>query len=206
LDLGTLVASNSTLTGANYLNGADELTENIATFDMSGNPIHGHMSGYRTAWKDNTGFILRNDGVGPFFRIKSFYKTEGVVSMPFQNIKKLPDMTGSAKIEGQLVPLSTGVFFFNNSGAISVFNETSGVWETGGTGVNSEAFRSLQDTSVIGYDEPENTLLATSDGDRKAYLSYDYSTKAFIKFNEIDLTFSSISNRPSGDQWQMRIF
>ncbi len=205
LDLSTLGVTNTTLTGSNYKNGANELEENVAIYS-GGEPNHGHMSVYRTTWKDNTGYILRNDGVGDFFRIKSFYKTSGNTAEPVQNIRKLSDMAGPTKVEGQLVTLSNGVFFFNNSGSIAAYNDTSGVWETGGPGVNSAAFRSLQDNEVIGFDSSSNTLLATSDGDHRAYLSYDYSSSAFIKFDETDLTFSSLLQRPSGTQWQMRIF
>ena len=163
------------------------------------------MCVYRSAWK-NGGFFLRNDGVGTFFRIKNFYKTETIGTVKFQNIRKLPDMAGPAKLEGQLVPLSTGLFFFNNSGAVSAYNDTSGVWETGGPGLNSAAFRGLQDTNVIDFDDTSNTLLACSDGDHRAYLSYDYSSQAFIKFNDTDLTFSSLGARPTGAQWQIQIF
>jgi hypothetical protein len=109
-------------------------------------------------------------------------------------------------VEGQLVPLSTGVYFFNNSGAVSAYNDTTGVWDTGGPGVNSAAFRSLQDSAVAGYDDAGNTLCATSDGDRRAYLSFDYSPAAFIKFDETQLTFSSLGLRPTGEQWQVRSF
>jgi hypothetical protein len=104
------------------------------------------------------------------------------------------------------VPLSAGVYFFNNSGAVSAYNPTSGVWGTGGPGVNSTAFRSLQDGTADGFDSIDQTLLAASDNDKVAYLSFDYSSKAFIKFNEIDTTFSSVTSRPSGGQWNMGIF
>ena len=72
--------------------------------------------------------------------------------------------------------------------------------------MNSIAFRNLQDTSVLGFDDLNNTLVATSDNNNTAYLSFDYSANAFFKFNEIDTTFSSISSRPTGNQWQMTIF
>jgi hypothetical protein len=164
------------------------------------------MSVYRSCWKDDAGFFLRNQGTGTFFRIKSFYRTSGNTSEPFINIKKLPDMTGSSKVEGQLVALSTGVYFFSNSGAVAAYNPTTGVWGTGGPGVNSPAFKALQDSTVSGFDSESQTLLAASDGDKLAYLSFDYSAKAFIKFNETDTTFSSVTSRPSGDQWNMTIF
>ena len=115
-------------------------------------------------------------------------------------------MAGSARIEGQLVSLSQGVYFFSNSGAVAAYSPTTGLWSTGGPGVNSPAFRNLQDTSVLGFDSASQTLLAASDNDKVAYISFDYSNKAFIRFNETDTTFSSVTNRPSGKQWNMAIF
>ena len=99
-----------------------------------------------------------------------------------------------------------GFFFFNNSGSISAYNDSSGVWEVGGPSGNSATFRSVQDTSVSGFDSPENTLLAASDGDRIAYLSYDYSSNALIKYNGTDSTFVNIGPRPSGEQWIMGVY
>lgn len=206
LNLSSLAVTSSTLANSNYKNGANELMNNAVTYDGSGDPNEGNMSVYRSCWREDTGYILRNQGTGAFFRIQSFYKTSGNTSEPFQDIKKLPDMAGPAKVEGQLVPLQPGVFFFNNSGAVSAYNPTSAVWETGGPGINSAAFRSFQDTDVIGFDDASNTLLAASDGEQVVYLSYDYSPKAFIKFNVTDLTFSKVVDRPAGSQWQMCIF
>jgi hypothetical protein len=113
---------------------------------------------------------------------------------------------GPTKVEGQLVNLNSGLFFFNNTGAISSFNTTDGVWKTGGPGLNSSVFTSLQDTTVNGYENDTNTLLATTDGDRKAYLSFDYTTKSFLKFNDLDVTFTKLPDRPSGNQWTMGTF
>ena len=206
INLQTLTSASTTLTAINYKNGADELMKNEVTFDINGNPQQGHMSVYRSCWKDSAGFILRNQGVGDFFRIKNFYKTSGTSTDYFIDIRKLNDMTGPTKVEGQLVTLSQGVYFFNNSGSIAAYNPTSNVWETGGTGLNSASFRSLQDNTISGYDNAANTLVATSDGDKLAYLSFDYSDKSYIKFNETTLTFSKVSNRPLGSQWIMSIF
>jgi hypothetical protein len=102
--------------------------------------------------------------------------------------------------------MSAGVYFFSNSGSVAAYNTTSGVWSTGGPGINSVAFRSLQDITVTGFDDPNQTLLAASDGDKVAYLSFDYSPNAFIRFDELQTTFSSISSRPLGNQWNMAIF
>lgn len=206
VSLADMSVTTSLLTNSNYKNGAQELQNNEVTFNGVGDPQQGHMSVYRSCWKDSAGFILRNQGVGTFFRIKNFYKTVGTTSEYFLDVKKLADMSGPAKLEGQLVPLSQGVYFFNNTGAISAYNPTTDVWETGGTGVNSASFRLLQDNTVVGFDSQEQTLVAASDSDKTAYLSFDYSNKPFIKFNEITLTFSNVSYRPSGSQFAMTIF
>jgi PKD repeat protein len=206
LDFNTLTVSSNVLTNDNYLNGAQELTENVAVYGSLGESLFGNFSVYRTAWKDNTGYILRNDGVGPFFRIKSFYRTEGTVGIPFVNIRKLQDIQGPTKLEGQLVEMSTAVFFLNNSGSVSKFTPEENIWRSGGPGVNSLLYRGLQDTTVIGFDDPANTLLAASDHDKRAYLSFDYSPDAFLRFNEIDLTFVNLGSRPEGEQWMMGVF
>jgi PKD repeat protein len=206
LGLSALSKTTSVFSPASYLNGAEELLENVATYVEDTIPDDGYFAVHRTTWRNSTGYLLRNSSVGDFFRIQNFYRTEGTALDEFQTIRKLPDMAGTAKIEGQLVSLSTGVFFFNNSGAISAFNPASGVWETGGPGVNAASFRSLQDSSVADFDELSNTLVAASDGDRRAYLSYDYSTSAFTKFNEADLTFSALGSRPSGEQWLAGVY
>jgi PKD repeat protein len=206
VDLASLGVSSNTFTNGNYKNGAGELKQNEVTYDGGGVSLQGNMSVYRSTWKDSEGFFLRNQGVGDFFRIKTFYKTSGNTSDPFIDIRKLQDMAGPVKEEGQLVTLSKGVYFFNNSGSISAYNPTSSVWETGGPGINSAAFRLLQDNTQVGFDNLSQTLLAASDGDKVVYLSFDYSEKSFIKFNETDLTFSSITSRPVGDQWNMTIF
>lgn len=205
LNLSSMAVSSSTFINSNYKNGAGELKQNEVTYE-DGESTQGNMSVYRSTWKDNEGFFLRNQGVGNFFRIKTFYKTSGNTSEPFIDIRKLQDLAGPVKEEGQLVTLSKGVYFFNNSGSISAYNPTSSIWETGGPGINSAAFRLLQDNTKIGFDNLSQTLLAVSDGDKIAYLSFDYSEKSFIKFNETDLTFSSITSRPVGDQWNMAIF
>jgi PKD repeat protein len=195
-DLLTLTPTYDILDFTSYTNGAQDLREFVSTYDPGGVPTNGYFAVYRSAWKDSAGYFLRNDGVGSYFRLKSFYKTEGTIANEFQTITKLTDITGSVKEDGQLVALSDGLFFFDNSGNISAYNTTSNVWETGGAVSTSSSFRSLQDTSVVGFESTSNTLLATTDGDRAAYLSYDYSSYAFIKFSSLELTFSNIGPRP----------
>lgn len=205
LDLGVSLslASPVTLNASNFLNGAGELLENVTSdYDMSGEPSNGRFSVYRSTKKDSTGYIIRNDSVGDFFKLKEFYRTEGVSSDPVLNIRKLPDMP-QIKTEGQLVSLNNGIYFFNNSGSISAYNTTDQVWETATV---TSPFKNFQDTLVDGYDDTANSLLAVSDNERNAYLSYDYSSNAFIKYNSVDFTFSMIGNRPDGDQWIMGLY
>lgn len=205
VNFSSLVDQQVTFTSASYKNGAVELMNNEVTYDTNGISQQGNMSVYRSCWYNETGYFLRNEGVGQFFRIRSFYKTSGNTTDPFVTINKLPDMSGPAKVEGELVPLSQGVYFFNNSGSVAAYSPASGVWGTGGPG-NVASFRGLQDTSMVGFDNSNQTLLAASDGDSVAYLSFDYSPKAFIKFNEAGTTFSAVTARPVGSQWQMAIF
>lgn len=205
-NLVDLSSSSVSLVANNYLNGAQELSENPAVYESNGEPTYGHYSVYRSAWKDSTGYFLRNDGVGPFFRIRSFYRTEGTVSSPFQNIRKLQDILGPTRLEGDITNLSEGIYFFNNSGSISQFLPEASTWRTGGPGINSSLFLSIQDTNVIGFDDSRNTLLLSSDNDKRAYISFDYSNDAFIKFNEIDTTFVKLAARPDGEQWIMDIY
>jgi hypothetical protein len=152
--------------------------------------------------------MIRNDnvnsGAGKYFRFRSFYKTEGVLGEEFQYITKLPDMPSADKIEGALVPLSAGVFFFNNSGSISAFNPNTGLWESGGP--VSGSFQNYQDTSVTDYDNPGNTLLAVSDNNNTVYLSFDYSPNAFMKFDMLTMTFSHLASRPTGSQFIMGLY
>jgi PKD repeat protein len=195
IDFTALTKIDTTLTLTNFKNGAEELLSQVG----AGSGFT--FSVYRSTWNDNNGYIIRNDSVNAFFRLKSFYRTEGVVSDPLLYVRKLTDMPGSVKLEGQMVSLTQGVYFFNNSGEIAVYNPIANTWAVGGPGANSPSFRSLQDSSVSGFDSQANTLLAASDKDRRAYLSYDYSPNVFLRFNEADLTFVSLIPRPLGEQF-----
>lgn len=166
---------------------------------------------YRSAWKDGSGYVLSNpiiNSSNPYFRIKNFYKTSGTILSPITDITKLNDMPGPIKTEGELVTLSDALYFFNNSGSISTYNTITSTWVTGGPGIGSVAFKSLQDTDVDKFDDINQTLFATSDEDHNVYISYDYSPKSFIKFNDIDLTFRYLGYRPSGSdrQWLSSIY
>lgn len=204
-DLQTRAVIGTTMTSMNFLNGAQELDQNEAAY-QEGTSAYGDFSIYRTTWKDNTGYIVRNAGVGQFMRLKSFYQTEGTLGTPFTNIRKMQDLQGPTKLEGGLVSMNDGIFFLNNSGSVSKFTPTESLWRTGGPGANSLSYRGLQDTTVQGYDASTNTVLLASDSDHRAYMSFDYSTNAFIKFNDIDLTFSSLGSRPSGEQFAMGVY
>jgi len=206
-----------------YANGADDLKINTVcqgwaggndiipdliptTCEDSGATYKDYYSVTRSVWKDGSGYILRNQGQGKYFRFRSFYKTSGIVSNEFTGVKKINDLSGPTRSEGQLLSMSEGLFLFNNSGSLSVYNTNSSTWSTGGPGVNSSEFRSLQDVTKDYFDNNNQTLLASSDQDHTSYLSYDYSENSFIKFNDIDLTFKYIGSRPSGTQWQLRFY
>lgn len=206
LNLGTY--KSSFLTNQNYKNGADDLKENNNIYNIKHDDSSegaASFSTYRSEWHNDAGYFLKSSGGSNFYRINSFYKTGGTVTETFLDIKKLTDLP-QTKVEGQLVSLENGLYFFNNSGSVSAYGPTTGIWSTGGPGAASLAFRSLQDIAKEGFDDLSNTLLAASDKDKLAFLSYDYSEKSFIKFSETDLTFSSLNFRPQGLQWQMYIF
>lgn len=209
--LSNFAATSTVWNSTNFVNGATELNINAGytnpdNFDPSGDPKYGHFSVYRTAWKDNSGYILRNDALGNFFRIKSFYRTEGTLGSLVNQVTKLQDMAGPSKTEGVLSPLINGLHFFNNSGAVSAYETTSDTWFTGGPGINSASFRNLQDQTKNNFDSQSNTLLCASDNDRRAYLSFDYSPNSFIKYDPIDKVFTSLGSRPPGDQWAMGVY
>jgi PKD repeat protein len=202
-DLATnSAAAPVTLSSANFENGADELLSHPS----SEYETNGYFASYRSAWKDQTGYILRNSSVNEFFRFGDFYKTKGSLASPFDSLTRMPDMPGSIKMEGQLVSLYNGVFFFNNSGEICAWNDTSLSWEVGRASSTSLSFRSVQDTNANDFDNRSNTLKAASDGDRMAYLSYDYSRNAFVKFNGTDLTFTLLRQRPEGKQFKIGVY
>lgn len=197
IDLTTLTVRNVAMDNTFYRNGAEELEQN------TGLGSGGDYSVYRSCFKGSNGFIARNAGVGTFFRIKSFYRTEGTLADEFLFVRKLPDIPGSTKLEGQLVALADGIYFFDNSGEIVGYGTTDGTWRILGPGANSSPFRALQDQTVQDFDGPGNSLVAASDGDANAYLSYDYSPNVFIRFNALDRTFRSLVARPSGEQMLM---
>lgn len=200
-------AAMTPLGSSSFENGADGLLQHPSYFDPStGVATNGYFATYRSAWKDSSGYILRNSAVNEFFRLSSFYRTNGSLASPFNTITRLPDTTGSIKVEGQLVSMSNGIFLFNNSGEICAWNDTTLTWEVGRAGSSSLTFRTVQDTNASNFDDRSNTMLAASDGDRMAYISYDYSSKAFVKFNGVDMTFSTTKYRPVGKQFQMGVY
>lgn len=177
------------------------LTYNVSQFNSSGESIYGNFSANRSAFKDGLGYILRNNSVGTGFQIKSFFGTEGDANFAVSNFVKYPDIVGPAKLDGELVAMSSYMYFFNNTGAVAAFNPTTKAWSTGGPGYNSIAFNNLQDTTLQDYEDENNSLMVTTDNSHNAYLSFDYSKKAFMKWNDLDLTFTLLGPRPSGTQW-----
>ncbi|NIQ15280.1 MAG: hypothetical protein GTO02_13065, partial [Candidatus Dadabacteria bacterium] len=154
------VASNETLEYSNFKNGGHELLSNAGVFNSNYDSLHGHYSVYRTTWKDNIGYILRNSSLGEHLSLQNFYKTEGTLGAPFMNIVKLPDMPGDGNKEGSLVALSSGIYFFGNNGDAYCFNNIGAVWEL----VNSH--------NKIARKEL-NSLLASSDSESKAYINIE---------------------------------
>lgn len=205
VSLGDRLVNDYGFDGYTFINGAQEIQFNSTAFDKKGVTTQGHFSSYRTAWRDNVGYILRSVWQDDHFSLTNFYKTDGIISAPFASLAKLLDVPNRGLKEGQLAPLSSGIYLFSNIGAALCYKNETGSWEITGGG-NPGLFRMLQDSSVINYDNEENTLLASSDGDRKAFLSFDYSNKAFIKFNEADLTYSTLGSRPAGEQCLMSIY
>jgi hypothetical protein len=200
------------LQSSDFENGAEELLFHPSNFIQDTEianfrkPSKGYFCTYRTAWKDSSGYILRNSSVNDFFRIADFYRTNGNLEDSYNTLTRLPDMVGGAKTEGQLVTLSNGVFFFNNSGDISAWNDVTLTWEIGRSSSSTLSFQSLQDRNVANFANESNSLLAASDNDKVAYLSFDYSEKAFIKFNATDLSFSSAGARPYEPQFKLGIY
>jgi hypothetical protein len=88
--------------------------------------------------------------------------------------------------DGQLVPLSEGVYCFGSTGSVSAYKEATGTWEVGPqANINGEF------------------ILATSDGDKRAYLT---TKDKLIKFNEADLTFTAVASIPGSEQWLMGVY
>jgi len=200
------------LQASDFENGAEELLSHPSNFVQDTEivnftkPSNGYFCTYRSTWKDSSGYLLRNSSVNDFFRIADFYRTNGNLEDAYNILTRLPDMIGGAKTEGQLITLSNGVFFFNNSGDISAWNDTTLTWEVGRSSSSTLSFISLQDRNATNFSDESNSLLAASDNDKIAYLSFDYSEKAFIKFNGTDLTFSSAGIRPSEQQFKLGIY
>lgn len=203
---------------SSFFGAASELQQNPFSYSVDGN-THGNFAKYRLAVHQNIGYFLRDSIVGSSeYILRNFYCTVGTPTNFISGFRKLPDMSGPARSEGRLVNLSDGLYFFNNSVNISVFKPATQVWSTGYAVSSNVSFRSLQDTSITNFDNPKNTLLASSDNDHLAYISFSYSQAATMKFNNTTLTFSSMAARPSyysvdnvnpiqtGSQWTMGIF
>lgn len=184
---------------------AIDLKQNESVYNGSGETTTGDFSVYRSTWKNETGYFLRNVLVGTQILISSLYSTIGSMNDPFIAIKKLQDLPNSTYTEGQFLTMSNGLFFFNNSSNISIYEDTSNTWYVAGNN-SGLTFRSLQDKTVSGFDKESNTLLGTSNGDHLAYLSFDYSQNSMVKFNNLELSFSKLPPRPRLKQWFMGIY
>jgi len=190
-----------TFTSTSFIGSASELTYNAAVYDNTGKNLWGNFSTYRTTIRNENAYILKNTEAGDNFSIKSFYRSVSDGVNLIGTFEKLLDIAGPKKLEGILLNLKDGIFFFNNTGSVSQYDTNTATWKVGGPGQNSVTFNDLQDTNVLNYANEENTLVGTTNNDYNAYLSYDYSNNAYLKFNAIDLTFSKLDSRPSGEQW-----
>lgn len=200
LSTGTTIVQKTFSTNA-FVGQANYLLYNQAAYDDYGTNTYGNYSAYRYAWRGRAGYILKNMTVGKDFRINSFYKSQENGSDLFSQFIKLPNMSGPVKTQGALVNLTTALFFINNSGNVMAFDTSTSVWKTGGPGLNSVAFSNLQDKTKSNYDNESNALLATTDFGDNAFISFNYSDNSVIKYNDVDLSFTKLSSRPSGDQW-----
>lgn len=180
-----------TLEYKDYKNGAHELTQNPGVFDHNFTAAYGHFTAYRTVWKDNTGYLLRNSSLGEHFCFQDFYRTDGTIGSPFQGLVKLPSLPGNGHVEGSLVALNGGVYFFNNYGQTYCYNDQGGVWET----VNPHNRVAKRDL---------DKLLAASDESSKAYINIE--GVSFFKFNELDMTYTSLHQSPAKNNWLMMVY
>lgn len=212
---------------SSFFGAASELMQNPFLYNGTINE-HGNFAKYRLAVHNNIGYFLRDTVAGSVVTttgmevqsyLRSFYCTVGTPTVFISAFRKLTDMSGPARPEGRLVNLNDGVYFFNNSANVTVYRPTTQVWSTGYAVSSTTSFRSLQDTNVTNFDDPKNTLIASSDNDHTAYITFSYSQSATMKFNNTTLAFSSMSARPSpvcpinpinptqtGTQWNMGIF
>ena len=212
---------------SSFFGAASELMQNPFLYNGTVNE-HGNFAKYRMAVHNNIGYFLRDVVVGSTQTtagtevqsyLRNFYCTVGTPTVFISAFRKLIDMSGPARPEGRLVNLNDGVYFFNNSSNVTAYKPTTQVWNTGYAVSSTTSFRSLQDTNVTNFDDPKNTLIASSDNDHTAYITFSYSPSATMKFNNTTLAFSSMSARPSpvctinpinptqtGTQWNMGIF
>lgn len=190
-NIGTDSAINDSIEYRNFKNGAHDLTTNPGVLDDKYDAPHGHYSAYRTTWKDSVGYILRNSNLGDQFSFQNFYKTEGTLGSPFNNLVKLPDMPGGDNKEGSLVSLSNGIYFFNNHGGTYCFNDSTLTWEL----VNSH--------NKVARNELYS-LLAASDSESRAYINIENT--AFFKFNEIDMSYVTFNHGSINNQWLMSVY
>lgn len=190
-NIATDSAVNGSIEYRNFKNGAHELASNPGVLNEKYDAPHGHYSAYRTAWKDSVGYILRNSSLGDHFSFQNFYKTEGTLGSPFNNLVKLPDMPGGDNKEGSLVTLNNGVYFFNNHGGTYCFNDSTLTWEL----VNSH--------NKVARNELYS-LLASSDSESRAYINIENT--AFFKFNEIDMSYVTFNHGYINNQWLMSVY
>ena len=164
---------------------------------------------YRSAWSDRRGYFVKNDGVGIYYRLQPFYRTEGVPGQWVQSFLRLQDIQGGSpqKLSGSLESLSDGLYFFTNSGSVSYYDTVSSVWYETGPGHQSSNYRASHDPTVGNYESPSQSFLSASTGEDIVMLSYDYSPNAFFSFNRLTQTFlPATGGRPVGQQFSMLVY
>ena len=188
IDFDTMETTTVKMHRHNFLSGSQDFLFNHTEFDQDGEPLFGHFSRHRTTWLGSVGYMLRD---GDDNRLKSFYKTDGTIAEPFINITKLLDLP-EPKAEGQLLSLNESVYFFSSAGDVFAYNDYTNTWEVGDT------------HAALFHESGSGTFLAASDKDRRAYISY--GSDAFVKYNALDSTFTTLGVRPGGDQWLMSVY
>lgn len=192
-NLKTFTFANEEMQYKKYKNGAHDLTKHLDVFDENYDVKEGHFAGHRTTWKNHVGYMLRNAQLGHAFSFVNFYKTEGTIGSPLQNIVKLPDLPGDGHKEGELVSLSNGIYFFSTNGSAYCFNDTSNIWEM------------VTPHNRISRNELDS-LFAASDNENRAYVSIEGLTNGFFKFNAHDLSYTTLVQKPAGKQWLMSVY
>ena len=159
-------------------------------------------TGYRMCEKDGYGYIVRSTGPPESREFAKLYSFDPV-SLTWLAREQVP--AGLEPPECQIVPLIDGIYVFWNAPHVLRYDVVANVW-TIASQSDKDQWHLLHDTTALGFDDITATFLATSDGNTKAFLSFDYSPNTLIFFDQSTSTFQKYSARPIGEQWEMKIF